>query len=80
MNNTLAGLVTPKDYRDARPHVFPSESSLDWHIRRNRAEWSTSGALLLIAGRRLVNPPVADQLVLRLATATAEGLAPRDLA
>lgn len=75
MNDTLRGLLTVEQYREARSHVFASPSAIEWHIRTHKREWIEAGALLVIAGRRFINPAAADGLVLRIGQAAAQGVA-----
>ena len=67
-------LVTPTDYVATRPQVFPGPESLRWFERQHRAELVDKGAILLVNGRKLVNPAAFDAAVLeigkRLATRT----------
>jgi hypothetical protein len=44
------------DWRSSNPHLFPSDTSLRWHLRRYREEYVAAGALLEIAGRLVVDP------------------------
>ena len=68
MDDGLTGLRTLAQYREGgREHIFPSETSLEWTCRKHRAELIREGALLLVSGRRMVNPPVFDAVVLAAA-------------
>lgn len=51
------------EYQEARPRLFPSESSLRWYLRHNRAELVAAGALLLHTGRWLVDAARFDAFV-----------------
>jgi len=44
------------DWRAANPHLFPSDTSLRWHLRKHRDEYIASGALLEIGGRLVCDP------------------------
>ena len=69
----LTELCTLAQYREAgREHIFPSPTSLEWTCRRLRAELVREGALLLIGGRRMVNPPVFDAVILNAARRAAQ--------
>lgn len=70
MNACLADierLVSPKDYQASRSRIFPSESSLRWHLRLHRTELAAGGAVVRIAGRILIDPLRFDDVVLQLA-------------
>jgi hypothetical protein len=72
---TVDALCTVDQYREARSHIFPTATSLDWHLRTHKTEWIKAGALLVLAGRRMVNPAIADELVLKAGQAAAEATA-----
>lgn len=64
----LAALRTFPQYReDGREHVFPSPTSLEWSCRKHRRALVEAGALVLVAGRRMLNPPLADAVFLAAA-------------
>lgn len=68
-NVNLHQLRTPKDYiSDGRSHVFPSESSLQWFIRKNKALLIQSSALLCPTGRTLINAQNFDEVVYSVGT------------
>jgi hypothetical protein len=65
-SNPLAHICLPMDYRTAgRSHLFPSDASLKWFLRFNRAALIDSGAVLKIAGRLVIDAPKMDKAVLR---------------
>ncbi len=66
------GLRTLAQYREGRESVFPSATSLEWSCRKHRAELVREGALLLIGGRRMVDPPVFDRVILNAARRAAQ--------
>jgi hypothetical protein len=71
MNNgtQLSMLKTPKEYiSDGRAHIFPSESSLQWFIRKNKTLLIQSKALLNLTGRTLINSSHFDEVVLEVGT------------
>lgn len=72
MSTNVADLVGLNAYRAARQHLFPSEGSLQWYLRRHRDRLIAAGALKLHAGRWLVHAPSFDAFVLELATAAAD--------
>lgn len=60
----LAGLRTPEDYREqGRAHLFPSDTSLRWFIKRNRSRLIAADAVLMVAGRLMVAPAMFDVVV-----------------
>ena len=70
--NQLSVLRTPSDYRsDGRSHIFPSQASLDWFIRKNKSKLLNSGAILAPTGRKLIDTHIFDQLVLEIGSEVA---------
>lgn len=67
--NPLAQLMKPPAYRAARASVFASDFALDWYIRQNRDALFQAGALLMITGRKWINPTKFDQAVIELGSA-----------
>ena len=65
MTNAVS-LKRPEDYRAEREHVYPSAESFRWFCRQNRAELANAGALVMPAGRWLVNPSAFDQSVMEI--------------
>ena len=68
----VAALQAPADYRNPREHLFPSQGSLDWFIRRERDRLVKAGALRLIAGRWMVAPEAFDLVVLEVGQQDAQ--------
>ena len=65
----LNKLKTPKDYiSDGRTHIFPSEASLQWFIRKNKNLLIQSSALLCPTGRTLIDANHFDEVVYRVGT------------
>ncbi len=65
----LNKLKTPKDYiSDGRTHIFPSESSLQWFIRKNKNLLIQSSALLCPTGRTLIDANHFDEVVYTVGT------------
>lgn len=70
----LSKLKTPKDYIfDGRTHIFPSETSIRWFIRKNKQKLLETGAVLTLAGRTLVDIDVFDRLVCQIGIESAKG-------
>jgi hypothetical protein len=68
-NIALNQLRTPKDYiSDGRTHIFPSEASLQWFIRKNKNLLIQSSALLCPTGRTLIDANQFDQVVFTVGT------------
>jgi hypothetical protein len=62
-------LKTPKDYiSDGRTHIFPSEASLQWFIRKNKNLLIQSSALLCPTGRTLIDANHFDEVVYTVGT------------
>ncbi len=54
-------LVSLWDWRAANAHLFPSDTSLRWHLRQHRGEYVGAGALLEIGGRHVCDPEKMEQ-------------------
>ena len=68
-NIALNQLRTPKDYiSDGRTHIFPSEGSLQWFIRKNKNLLIESSALLCPTGRTLIDANHFDEVVYAVGT------------
>ncbi len=66
---TLNRLKLPKDYiSDGRTHIFPSEASLQWFIRKNKSLLIQSAALLCPTGRTLIDAHQFDEVVYTVGT------------
>ena len=62
-------LKTPKDYiSDGRTHIFPSEASLQWFIRKNKNLLIQASALLCPTGRTLIDANHFDEVVYTVGT------------
>jgi hypothetical protein len=56
-----SGLVSLWDWRAQNSHLFPSDTSLRWHLRRHRDSYTDAGALLELAGRFVIEPQKFEQ-------------------
>jgi len=62
-------LKTPKDYiSQGRTHIFPSEASLQWFIRKNKNLLIQASALLCPTGRTLIDENHFDEVVYTVGT------------
>jgi hypothetical protein len=75
MNADLSQVVPLPEYQEQRKHIFPSKGSLEWFVRKHRAELVESGGLLLLAGRWSINVPQFDSSVTRIGQQLANGTA-----
>lgn len=66
MSINLQSLVAPQDYLQGREHIFPSEESFRWFCRQNHAELMRRQAVVMPAGRRLVNVAAFDEAVVEI--------------
>jgi hypothetical protein len=48
-------LVNAWDWRAQNAHLFPSDTSLRWHLRKHRPAYVEAGALLEIGGRHMID-------------------------
>lgn len=60
----VAQLAPLTEYREQRQHIFPSQSSLDWFVRKHRPALVQAGALLMLTGRWFADPPKFDHYML----------------
>lgn len=66
----LSKLKLPADYVSTRPHIFPSDSSLKWFIRRHREKLVAAQAISRPLGRDLINEEKFDSVVLEVGQLT----------
>jgi hypothetical protein len=52
-------------------NVFPSMGSIHWFYQKHRGELIESGAVVELAGRRLINSPIFAQKTLEIGTRAA---------
>jgi hypothetical protein len=71
-NSPISGLLQLSTYREQRQHVFPSQSSLDWFLRKHREALIAHGALLLLAGRWFAAADRFDDYMLLAGTEAAK--------
>jgi len=69
--NAVLALMPMLDYQQSRAQVFPSEESLRWFVRARRSELLDAGALLMVAGRKVISPEEFDAVVLDVGRRTA---------
>ena len=69
----LLKLTTLTGYRNSgREHIFPSDASLEWFIRKNRGHLIKNNALLMPTGRKLINQDAFDLAVFEIGKIAAE--------
>lgn len=64
--NSLLALTNPTQYRIGREHIFPSDASLQWFIRKNKIALAKAGAVVKPAGHILINQNKFDVAVLEI--------------
>ena len=67
-----AAMVPIWDWRASNPHIFPTDMSLRWHLRRHRVAYIAAGALLKLAGRFVIDPPKFEETMRRVGQQVAE--------
>ena len=72
MSDELQELASLEADREQRAHLFPSEQSLLWFVRKHRDELVIEGALRVIAGRQKISPAAADRVVLEVGKRSAQ--------
>ena len=66
-HKNLGALISLDAYRNAgRSHIFPSLSSLQWFIRKNKPFLIESSALVMPAGRIFINEKYFDDAVMEI--------------
>lgn len=73
--DNLSTLLPPAEYQPTVPQVFQTLSSLDWFIRRNWTELTELGAVVMPAGRKLIDRERMDQAILAIGKRRAQGVA-----
>lgn len=68
----VLALCPLSDYRQSRAHIFRSEQSLQWFLRRNKVRLVEAGALRMISGRWHALPARFDAIVLEAGQAAAK--------
>lgn len=65
MESAVMGLVTPDQYQEKRQHMFPSDTSLTWYIRRHRPALVRCGAVMIINRRVWLDAQLLDDYVVK---------------
>lgn len=68
---SITDLRTLKQFQDENAHAFPSPTSLEWFIKKNRPAIRAAGALVVVNGRRFVVPDRFVGVVLKIGAARA---------
>lgn len=69
---SLSDLHRREALQAANPHIWPSQASFDWWVRKHRAELMDAGALVEISGRVLMHGPRTLQVALAAGSAQAK--------
>jgi hypothetical protein len=72
MDKSLNGLEKLPAYRLGRAHIFQSEGSLQWYVRRHRHRLIDARALVLIAGQWYAHSDKFDAFVLEVGETAAK--------
>jgi hypothetical protein len=72
MDKILKGLEKLPAYRLGRAHIFQSEGSLQWYVRKHRDRLIGAGALVLIAGQWYAHGDKFDAFVLEVGETAAK--------
>lgn len=67
-----ARLLSLPAYAEQRRNIFPSLNSASWFVRQNRARLVEAGALLVVAGRKVVNAPAFDDEIIAIGREAAK--------
>lgn len=70
--NQLAKLKTPDGYQADRANIFPSKTSLQWFMRTRREQLVAANAVLVPAGRVMIDPDAFDCVVIAVGTQMAQ--------
>ena len=68
-------LVQLWDWRASNSHLFASDTSLRWHLRRHRDTYVQAGALLRLTDRDFVDPPAFERVLREIGMRAAAGSA-----
>ena len=66
----LDELIPMRELQKRLAHIFPSETSLEWHLRQHRKEYIAGGGIFEIAGRLLAHPPTFGRIALEIGQRT----------
>lgn len=66
MSHDPHNLVPPAQYLQGREHIFPSLESLRWFTRQHHVDLVRRQALVMPAGRKLLNVPAFDRAVVEI--------------
>lgn len=75
MTDTITSLASPVDYQASRKQLFPTPTSLAWFMRQHRQELVKAGALLIVAGRKVLDPVKTDGVVVAVGRRAARKVA-----
>ena len=76
-----SALVNLWQWRAANAHLFPSDTSLRWHLRKHRDAYLAAGALIEVGGRHVCDPAKMDATLREVgARVAAERARPSQLA
>lgn len=72
-SRTAVSSLTPTTtYAQERRHLFPTDESIRWFVRRHKLELIQAGALLMVSGRWLADPAILDEKVVEIGRRIAE--------
>jgi hypothetical protein len=74
LGNLVSQVIRLEKYREERKHLFPTEGSMDWCVRRHKARLVSGGALLLMRGTWHVNPVAFDAVLVEIMQEEARAL------
>lgn len=63
---SITSLRTMDQFQGENTHAFPSPSSLEWFVKRNRPAIRAARAIVVINGRRFIDPDKFVGVVLKV--------------
>ena len=66
-----SGLLNLWQWRERNAHLFPSDTSLRWHLRQHRETYIAAGALFEVGGRYVCDPAKFEQTLRTVGTVAA---------
>lgn len=70
-------LLTVAEWVALRPDLYPAEHAFDWRWRVHKRIYIEAGAVLLIGGRRMIDPSACERVELEIGRAEAMALLDR---
>lgn len=81
MEYTSSRLQTVADWVAARPDLYVTGgNAFDWRWRQHKRRYVESGAVLMVGGRRMVNPQLCEAIEMEIAREGTRAMLDREAA